>query len=86
MLIRFDCAHSETPAIQRFMPDWLVEEFVFVTLQASIGYVPDERQHREQQDAADGIGGHLADGEPGRAQTGPAGLAAISPKSWPAPL
>jgi len=28
MLIRFDGAHSETPAVQRFMPDWLVEEFV----------------------------------------------------------
>ena len=79
-------AHSKTPAIQRFMPGWLFEDFVSITPQPFIGNVPGKREHRQQQDAADSFGGHLADGVTDWMQAGAAELTAITPERWPAPL
>ena len=61
------------------MPNWLVEEIEPITLQQFIGNVAGKREHRQKQDAASGVDGHIADGEPDWAQAGPAGLTAISP-------
>ena len=62
------------------MPDRLLEEFVLIVLKQFVGNVSGEREHRQQQDAAEGVGDHLDNGEPDRAQAGAAGFTAITPK------
>jgi hypothetical protein len=64
---QFDCADSKTPAVERFMPDRMVEEFVSISLQQFIGKVAGKRKHRQHQDSANGVSDDLDNGEPDRA-------------------